>query len=68
MHEEVTGQTEEVCRKLKEAIGEYDELLILFKKWKLRWFDHVSSSSDLANSILQGTMGTVISDRKRMKR
>ena len=27
---------EEVSRKIQAAIGEYDELLILVKKWKLR--------------------------------
>ena len=33
---------EEVQRKIQAAIGEYDELLILVKKPKLRWFGHVS--------------------------
>ena len=47
---------EEVCRKIQAAIGEYDELLILDKKRKLRWFDHVSTSSGLAKIILQGTV------------
>ena len=32
---------EEVCRKIQAAIGEYDELLTLVKKRKLRWFGHV---------------------------
>ena len=36
---------EEVRRKIQAAIGEYDELLILVKKRKLRWFGHVSRSS-----------------------
>ena len=39
---------EEVRRKIQAAIGEYDQLLILVKKWKLRWFGHVSRSSGLA--------------------
>ena len=43
---------EEVCRKIQTAIGEYDELLTLVKK--LRWFGHVSRSSGLAKTILQG--------------
>ena len=47
---------EEVCRKIQAAIGEYDELLTLVKKWKLRWFGHVSRSSGLAKTILQGTV------------
>ena len=39
---------EEVRRKIQAAIGEYDELLTLVKKRKLRWFGHVSRSSGLA--------------------
>ena len=47
---------EEDHRKIQAAIGEYDELLTLVKKWTLRWFGHVSrSSSGLAKTILQGT-------------
>ena len=38
---------EEVRRKIQAAIGEYDELLTLVKKRKLRWFGHVSRSSGL---------------------
>ena len=37
---------EEVRRKIQAAIGEYDELLTLVKKRKLRWFGHVSRSSN----------------------
>ena len=37
-------------------IGEYDELLALVKKRKLRWFGHVSRPSGLAKTILQGTV------------
>ena len=47
---------EVVCRKIQAAIGEYDELLTLVKKRKLRWFGHVSRSSGLAKTILQGTV------------
>ena len=39
-------------RKIQTAIGEYDELLTLVKKRKLRWFGHVSRSSGLAKTIL----------------
>ena len=45
---------EDVRRKILAAIGKYDELLTLVKKWKLRWFEHVSMSSGLAKAILQG--------------
>ena len=47
---------EEVRRKIQAAIGEYDELLTLVKKRKLRWFGHVSRFSGLAKTILQGTV------------
>ena len=44
------------AKKIQAAIGEYDELLALVKKRKLRWFGHVSRSSGLAKTILQGTV------------
>ena len=47
---------EEVHRKIQAAIGEYDELLSLVKKRKLRWFGHVLRSSSSAKTILQGTV------------
>ena len=46
----------EVCRKIQAAIGEYDKLLTLVKKWKLRWFGHASKSSGLAKTILLKTV------------
>ena len=54
---------EEVRRKIQAAIGEYDELLTLVKKRKLRWFGHVSGSSGLAKTII--LQGTVKGKRKR---
>ena len=53
---------EEVRTKIQAAIGVYDELQTLVKKRKLRWFGHVSRSSGLAKTILQG------SERKKKKR
>ena len=47
---------EEVSRKIQAAIEKYDELLTVVKKRKLRWFGHVSRFSDLAKTILQGTV------------
>ena len=47
---------EEVCRETQAASGEYDELLTLVKRRKLRWFGHVSRSSGLAKTILQDTV------------
>ena len=46
----------EVCRMNPAAIGEYDKLLTLVKKRRLRWFGHVSKSSGLAKTIVQGTV------------
>ena len=45
-------------------IGEYDELLTLVKKRKLRWFGHVSRSSGLAKTILQGTVKEIKKKRQ----
>ena len=47
---------EEVCRRIQAATGEYDQFLTLVKKQTLRWFGHVSRSSGLAKTILQGTV------------
>ena len=46
----------EVCRKIQAAIEEYDKLLTLVKKGQLRWFGHISRSSCLAKTPLQGTV------------
>ena len=43
---------EEVRRKIQAAIEEYDELLTLVKKLKLRRFGHVSRSYGEAKTIL----------------
>ena len=46
---------EEVCRNIQAAIGEYDEVLNLeAEEQKLMWFGHISKSSGLAKTILQG--------------
>ena len=58
----VHGPCVEVHRQIKTAIGEYDELLTLVKRRKLRWFGHVSRSSDL----VENPKGH--SERKRKKR
>ena len=54
--------------KIQTAFGEYDELLTQVKKWKLRWFGHVSRSSGRAKTILQGTVkGRRKRDRQRKR-
>ena len=47
---------EEVCAKIQQAIGSHEELLTIVKRRKLRWYGHVSRSSGLAKTILQGTV------------
>ena len=46
---------EDVHRKAQAAIGDYDELLTMIKKRKLRWFGHARSSGS-AKTIIQGTV------------
>ena len=47
---------EEVRRKIQADIGRYNQLPTLVKIWKLRWFGHVSRSSDYAKTVLQSTV------------
>ena len=47
---------EEVCAKIQQAIGPHEILLTIVKRRKLQWYGHVSRSSGLAQTILQGTM------------
>ena len=48
--------SEEVLAKIQQAIGPYEDLLTIVKRRKLQWYGHVSRSSGLAKTILQGTM------------
>ena len=47
---------EEVCAKIRQAIGPHEDLLIIVKRRKLQWYGLVSSSSGLAKTILQYTV------------
>ena len=47
---------EEVRAKIQQAIGLYEDLLTTVKRRKLPWYGHVSRSSGLAKTILQGTV------------
>ena len=47
---------EEVHAKIQKAIGPYKDLLTIVKRCKLQWYGHVSRSSGLARTILQGTV------------
>ena len=46
---------EEVRAKIQQAIGPR-EVLTIVKRRKLQWYGHVSRSSGLAKTILQGTV------------
>ena len=50
----VTNQ--EVRAKIQQAIGPHEDLLTIVKRRKLQWYGHVSHSSGLAKTILQGTV------------
>ena len=46
----------EVRAKIQLAIGPHEDLLTMVKRRKLQWYGHVSRSSGLAKTILQGTV------------
>ena len=47
---------EKVHAKIQPAIGPHKDLLTIEKRQKLQWYGHVSHSSGLAKTILQGTV------------
>ena len=47
---------EDVCVKIQQAIGPHEDDLTIVKRRKLQWYGHVSRSSSLAKTILQGTV------------
>ena len=47
---------DKVCAKIQQAIGPHEDLLTIPKRCKLQWYGHVSRSSGLAKTILQGTV------------
>ena len=47
---------EEVRAKIQQAIGPHKDLLTIVKRRKLQWYGHISRSSGLAKTILQGTV------------
>ena len=46
---------EEVRAKIQLAIGPHEDLTVV-KRHKLQWYGHVSRSSGLAKTVLQGTV------------
>ena len=47
---------EEFRAKIQQAIGPHEDLLTIVKRRKLQWYGHVSRSSGLAKTIMQGTV------------
>ena len=47
---------EEVRANIQQAIGPHEDLLTIVKRRRLQWYGHVSLSSDLAKTILQGAV------------
>ena len=47
---------EEVLTKIQQAIGPHEDLLTIVKRHKMQWYGHVSRSSGLAKTTLQGTV------------
>ena len=47
---------EAVHAKIQQAIGPHEDLLTMVKRCKLQWYGHVTHSSGLAKTILQGTV------------
>ena len=48
--------SKEVYAKIQQATGPHEDLLAIVKRRKLQWYGHISRSSDLAKTILQGTV------------
>ena len=46
----------EVCAKIQQAIGPHEDLLTTLKRCKMQWYGHVTRSSGLVKTILQGTV------------
>ena len=59
---------EEVCTKIQKAMGLHEDLLIIVKRRELQWYGHVSRSSGLAKTILQGTVKGGREQGRRRKR
>ena len=48
--------SKEVRAKIQQAIRPHKDLLTIVKRCKLQWYGHVSRSSGLAKTILQGSV------------
>ena len=59
---------EEVRNRIQNAIGVHDDLLTMVKKRKFRWYGHISRSSGMAKTLLQGTVKGVRRRGRQKKR
>ena len=59
---------EEVYAMIQQAIGPHEDLLTTIKRHRLQWYGHVSHSSGLAKTILQGTVKGDRRQRRQRKR
>ena len=58
----------EVLAMVQQAIGPHEDLLTILKRRKLQWYGHVSCSSGMVKTILQGTVkGGRRHDRQRKR-
>ena len=48
--------SEKIRATIQQAIGPHEDLLAIVQRHKLQWYGHVSRSSGLAKTILQGTV------------
>ena len=58
----------EVRAKIQQAVGPRKGLLTVVKRHKLQWYGHVSCSSGLAKTILQGTVKGLRRQGRQRKR
>ena len=49
---------EEVHNIIQRAIGPYEDLLTTVKREKVKWYGHVSQTSGLTKTTLQGSWGS----------
>ena len=59
---------EEIRAKMQQAIRPHEDLLMIVNRCKLQWYGHVSPSSGLAKTILQGTVKTGRRQGRQRKR
>ena len=63
------SESPEVRAKIQQVTGPHEDLLTIVKRRKLQWYGHVSRSSGLAKTILQGIIIiTIIQDMVKGRR